>query len=51
MLKDVEIDEEEQINVTEIETQLCKNINIDDEYFNILNVTVVENVSNFRCIF
>lgn len=49
--KDVEIDVEEQINVTEADTQLCENININDEGFSILDATVVENVSNFSCIF
>nr|WP_253309281.1 hypothetical protein [Rickettsia endosymbiont of Ceutorhynchus assimilis] len=31
MPKDVEIDVEEQINVTEADTQLCENININGE--------------------
>ncbi len=34
-----------------LQNQLCKNINIDDEDFSILDATVVENVSNFSCIF
>lgn len=51
MPKDVEIDVEEQINVTEADTQLCENINIGDEDFSILDTTVIENVSNFSCIF
>ncbi len=38
MPKDVEIDVEEQIN-------------IGDEDFSILDTTVIENVSNFSCIF
>ncbi|MFP3015764.1 MAG: hypothetical protein ACEY3B_05705 [Wolbachia sp.] len=52
--KDVEelkIDVEEQINVTEADTQLCENININDEDFSVSDATVVENVSNFSCIF
>uniref|UniRef100_A0AAU7YLY4 Uncharacterized protein n=1 Tax=Wolbachia endosymbiont of Oeneis ivallda TaxID=3171168 RepID=A0AAU7YLY4_9RICK len=49
--KDVEIGVEEQINVTKADTQLCENININDEDFSILDATVVENVSNFSCIF
>ncbi len=34
-----------------LQNQLCKNININDEDFSILDTTVIENVSNFSCIF
>ena len=50
-LKDVEIDVEGQINVTEDDTELCQDINMDDEDFSILDATVVENVPNLSCIF
>ncbi|WP_264704950.1 MULTISPECIES: hypothetical protein [unclassified Wolbachia] len=34
-----------------LQNQLCKNINTNDEYFNILDATVIENVSNLAAYF
>ncbi len=34
-----------------LQNQLCENININDEDFDILAATAVEDVSNFSCIF
>uniref|UniRef100_A0A3B0IV85 Uncharacterized protein n=1 Tax=Wolbachia endosymbiont of Aleurodicus dispersus TaxID=1288877 RepID=A0A3B0IV85_9RICK len=34
-----------------LQNQLCKNINTSDEDFSISDTTVIDNVSNFNCIF
>ncbi len=50
-VEEVKIDVKKQINVIKADTQLCENININDEDFSMLDTTMAENVSNFSCIF